>query len=199
LPEETLKIGLFGGSFDPIHLGHLQLAQWTHKKLSLDRIVFIPAATPPHKLAIKLTDASHRLRMIRLAIKNYAGFEVSDVELKRSGISYTIDTILYFQRTFKLKKENLFVIIGADSLVDFPNWKDPDRILQNCQIVVLQRPGVELDRASPDLREQAIILPSPLIRISATAIRERVKKRLPIGNLVPEPVERYIREHGLYQ
>ena len=98
--EEKIRIGLLGGSFDPIHNGHLELANWVKNKLSLNRIIFIPAAVPPHKQNVKLTDSKHRYRMVEIAIENYSDFEISDVELKRNGISYTIDTIFYFKEIF---------------------------------------------------------------------------------------------------
>jgi len=197
--EEKIKIGLFGGSFDPIHNGHLQLARWTTNRLLLDSIIFIPAAIPPHKQLMNLAHSTHRHRMIQIAIENYPEFDVSDVELKREGVSYTIDTIYYFQKKLSLKNDNLFLIIGADSLLDFPNWKDPVKILLSCQLVVLQRPGVNMEQAVAEFKQQAIILQSPLIKISATEIRNRVKEGDSISEFVPDGVARYIYEHDLYQ
>ena len=197
--EEKIRIGLLGGSFDPIHNGHLKLANWVKNKLSLNRIIFIPAAVPPHKQNIKLTDSKHRYRMVEIAIENYPDFEISDVELKRNGISYTIDTIFYFKQIFKLDKENLFLIIGADSLLDFHNWKDPEEIIENCQIVVLQRPEVNLNNVKTKYKCQAIILQSPLIDISATDIRRRIREGESIAQIVPTAVEQYINEHNLYK
>ena len=197
--EEKIKIGLFGGSFDPIHNGHLRLAIWTKNRLFLDWIIFIPAAVPPHKQLMNLTHSTHRYRMIQIAIENYPEFEVSDVELKREGISYTIDTIYHYQKELMTGKDNLFLIIGADSLLDFPNWKDPDKIVKNCQLVVLQRPRVSLEQALTKFKRRAIILQSPLINISATEIRRRIREEDSISQLVPPAVERYIYEHNLYQ
>lgn len=197
--EEKIKIGLFGGSFDPIHNGHLILANWVRNKLSLGRIIFIPAAVPPHKQNLKLTDSNHRYRMVQIAIENHPNFEVSDIEIKRSGISYTIDTIFYFQQKFSLNNKHLFLIIGADSLLDFPNWKEPEKIIENCQVVVLQRPEVNLNQAKPEYKRQAIILQSPLIDISATDIRRRIREGDSIAQFVPPAVEHYIYEHKLYK
>ncbi len=197
--EEKIKIGLFGGSFDPIHNGHLRLAIWTKNRLFLDWIILVPAAVPPHKQLMNLTHSAHRYRMIQIAIENYPEFEVSDVELKREGISYTIDTIYHYQKELMTGKDNLFLIIGADSLLDFPNWKDPDKIVKNCQLVVLQRPRVSLEQALTKFKRRAIILQSPLINISATEIRRRIREEDSISQLVPPAVERYIYEHNLYQ
>jgi len=197
--EEEINIGLFGGSFDPIHNGHLLLARWTKNELALDRVIFIPAAIPPHKQHVLLTDANHRFRMVQIAVEPYPDFEASDIELRRAGVSYTIDTVLYFKKKLKLHRRNLYLIIGADSLVDFGNWKSPEKIVANCQLAVLQRPDVDIDRAEPIFRQSAILLQSPLIDISATEIRRRVKMGLPIAELVPPAVERYIHELGLYR
>ncbi len=196
---EKIKIGLLGGSFDPIHNGHLKLANWVRNKFSLNRIIFIPAAVPPHKQNVKLTGSEHRYRMVQIAIENYPDFEVSDIELKRDGISYTIDSIFYFEKMYKLNKDNIFLIIGADSLLDFHNWKDPEKIIENCQIVVLPRPDVNLNNVKPKYKRQVIILQSPLIDISATDIRRRIKAGETIAQIVPPAVEHYIYEHNLYK
>jgi nicotinate-nucleotide adenylyltransferase len=197
--EQKINIGLFGGSFDPIHNGHLQLANWVRNKLSLNRIIFIPAAVPPHKQNLKLTDSEHRYRMVKIAIEKYRDFEVSNIEIERQGISYTIDTIIYFQKKLSLNYDNLFLIIGADSLLDLPNWKDPEKILKNCQVVVLQRPEVDLNKAKPEYKREVIILQSPLINISATDIRRRAKEGESIAQFVPPAVEQYIYGHKLYK
>jgi len=196
--EEDIKIGLFGGSFDPIHNGHLQLANWTQKKLFLNRVIFIPAAIPPHKQHLTLTESKHRYRMVQIAVANQPGFEISGIEIEKNGISYTIDTIEYYRDQYSPLKQNVFLIIGADSLIDFPNWKDPDKILRSCQLVVLQRPDVNLDSALPKFKNHSIILKSPLINISATEIRQKIRAGDSISHLVPQPVEQYIYEHDLY-
>ncbi len=196
---EKIKIGLLGGSFDPIHNGHLKLANWVRNKFSLNRIIFIPAAVPPHKQNVKLTESEHRYRMVQIAIENYPDFEISDVELKRDGVSYTIDSIFYFEKMYKLNKDNIFLIIGADSLLDFHNWKDPEKIIENCQIVVLPRPDVNLNNVKPKYKRLAIILQSPLIDISATDIRRRIREGETIAQIVPPAVEHYIYEHNLYK
>lgn len=194
-----IKLGLFGGSFDPIHNGHLTLATWTQQSLSLDRIMLVPAATPPHKLNHAMTSAVHRLRMVELAIQNYPHLEVSAVEIERQGISYTIDTVVYFRKKYHLAQNQLYLIIGADNLSEFSTWKDPYRILHQCQVVVLPRSNVQLSDLPTAIQRQVIVLAAPLIDISATEIRHRIKNHQPISYLVPPAVEQYIYQHQLYQ
>lgn len=197
--QNNVRVGLFGGSFDPIHNGHLELALWTKKNISLDRFIFIPAAAPPHKQHVRLTDAEHRLHMIRLAIKDRSEFEVSEWELERKGISYTIDTINYFRNQFHLRKENLFLIIGADSLVDFHTWKAPMKILRKCHVVVLPRPEIQIDHVASEIQRKVIVVAAPLFDVSSTEIRRLIKEGQSITHLVPEPVASYIMTHQLYQ
>lgn len=197
--NRNVKFGLFGGSFDPVHNGHLELAKWTKNKLSLDHFIFIPAATPPHKQDVNLTDPEHRLRMVQLAIENWKGFAVSDFELKRKGVSYTIDTINYFRKQFNLKKANLNLIIGADSLVDFHTWKSPTEILRECQVVVLPRPEISLNHIADEIKNKVAILAAPLFDVSSTEIRRLIKAKQPISHLLPDSVAKYIVEHQLYR
>ncbi|MCU0644544.1 MAG: nicotinate-nucleotide adenylyltransferase [bacterium] len=197
--HNDVRVGLFGGSFDPIHNGHLELARWTKHNLSLDQFIFIPAATPPHKQHVSLSEPEHRLRMVQLAIKDWREFEVSDFELHRKGISYTIDTIDYLRRQFNLKKASLFLVIGADSLVDFHTWRSPARILRSCHVVVLPRPDISISHIADEMKKKVIILAAPLFDISSTEIRKLIKKRQSINHLVPEPVAKYIVEHKLYR
>lgn len=197
--EGNIIIGLFGGSFDPIHNGHLRLADWTRKQLSLNRVIFVPAAIPPHKKNLILSDVKYRYQIVQIAIDGIPYFEVSDIELKRKGISYTIDTILYLKKKYAITEKDLYLIIGADSLIDFHNWKNPNKILDNCQVVCLRRPQINLDNVPTNLKKQVMILDSPLIDISATEIREKVKSGAAISHLVPSAVEKYIIENDLYQ
>lgn len=197
--NSKVNVGLFGGSFDPVHNGHLELAKWTKNNLSLDHFIFIPAATPPHKQHVSLTDPDHRFRMLQLAIENWQGFAVSDLELERKGISYTIDSIHYFRKQFNLKKENLYLIIGADSLVDFHSWKSPTKILRGCQVIVLPRPEISMNDIAAEIKSKVKILAAPQFNVSSTEIRCMIKRKQPISHLLPKPVAKYIVEHQLYQ
>ena len=126
-----MKIGLFGGTFDPIHVGHLIIAETIFSDFLLDRIFFIPTAVPPHKNSDSVSPTDRRLEMVKLAVEDRSGFDVSDTELQRGGVSYTIDTIRWFQNSESLKGGSFFLIIGSDSLYDIKNWKHPEEILSS--------------------------------------------------------------------
>lgn len=200
------KIGLYGGSFDPVHFGHLISARSIAEHLRLDRMILLISPRPPHKTGIKQTDALHRLEMARLAVEGEPLFEVSDAELSRDGPSYTIDTIEAFRREVGPEAQ-LFWIIGADSLPELPTWRRvPDLVRAAC-IVTATRPGfvppsIEF-LASAVGREHAEALldqccPTPAIDISSTEIRRRVSRGLSIRFLVPDAVASHIHRHGLY-
>lgn len=199
------RLAIFGGSFNPVHTGHLIMAQDAADAFSLDRIVFVPAAIPPHKLSQTLVTPEQRLDMARLALGDNAAWEVSDVEVRRGGISWSIDTVRHFAAQFP--DADLYFIIGGDTLPELHTWKEITSLLRLCRFVTLVRPGFDPD----SLRRKALNLPADLVEelmtrvtvghyigISATEIRMRVAQKKPIRYLVPEPVERYIREHGLY-
>lgn len=196
--EVKRKIGLFGGSFDPIHNGHLQIAARAKDQLSFDRLIFVPAAIPPHKQHLILTDEIHRFRMVQLAIQKNLSFDVSDFEILKSGISYTIDTLLFFRKNYNLSNDELHLIIGADSLINFHKWRDPERILQNCQIVVYEREGVDLNSVNDELRTKVHFLNAPLIDLSSTTIRNLIRTRADLSDWLPAKVFEYILTHGLY-
>jgi len=193
------KIGLFGGSFDPIHNGHLQIAITAKDQLSLAKIIFIPAAIPPHKQHIVLTLAHFRLRLVQIAVENYPDFEVSDFEIVRGNISYSIDTLHYFCSQYHLSREHLFFIIGSDSLLNFHSWRAPEEILQLCQLVVYNRSGVNLELVDDNLKKQAIFLDAPFIDISSTTIRQKIREGKSLNKTMPRQVVEYIFEHHLYR
>jgi len=196
--ELNKKIGLFGGSFDPIHNGHLMIAARAQKLLFIDRVIFIPAAIPPHKQHLTLTNKNHRLQMAKLAIENYPDFEVSDIEIQRSGISYTIDTLLFFRKHFNLTSDQIYFIIGADSLIDFHKWRNPEKIIENCNIVVYDRAGIDINSIGGDLKKKVSFLNAPLIDISSTTIRNKIMSGKALNKLLPEKVADYISKNNLY-
>lgn len=201
------RVGLFGGSFDPIHHGHLISARSIAEQLKLDRIILIPSPRPPHKDEKSLTPASHRLQMTRLAVEGDPLFEVSDIELNRAGPSYTFDTVCEFQ--VRLGSDvRLYWFIGADSLPELPTWSRIDQLVQKVQIVTATRPGWSpppvdlLAKAVGTAAAQSLIaqcVETPSIDISSTQIRSRVRAGQSISYLTPPGVTSYIHAHGLYK
>ncbi len=201
------RVGLCGGSFDPIHHGHLVSARSIAERHRLDRLVLIPSARPPHKQGIALTDPLHRLAMARLAVEGDGFFEVSDMEMRRAGPSYTFDTVTEFRKKLGPSDE-LFWIIGADTLPELPTWYRIAELVSLVRIVTATRPGWQppdtevLSRAIGIDRAQELLancLPTPPIDVSATDIRARVKAGLSIEHLVPTAVASYIEAHALYR
>lgn len=184
-----MRIGIFGGSFNPIHVGHLVLAETARETLSLDRLVFIPAGQPPHKKGRDLAPGRDRLEMARLATQHHPAFIVSDIELSRPGASYSIDTVNALRGPVPQAK--FFLLVGEDMLS--VRWKDWAQLKRACTVVAAKRPGAK------GSRQQGVTwLPMPLLEISSTDIRKRAKAGRSIRYLVPSAVERYIRDHRLY-
>ena len=198
-----MKTGILGGTFDPIHKGHLAVAEEVRLRLNLDEVLFIPVGYPWRKAGSLILPAEHRVEMVRLAIADRPSFRVSTIEVDREGPSYTIDTLEEL-RSGLGNGDEIFFIVGWDSLADLPNWKAPERVIRLCRLVAVPRPGYfppdlkSLEDVIPGLSERAILLDGPEVDVSASQIRERVARGLPISGLGPEAVERYIREHGLY-
>ncbi len=167
-----MRLGLYGGSFNPIHTGHLIIGEFVREELQLDEVRFIPSATPPHKQDMKLLDASLRVQMVELAIESNPHFRCSDVEIKRGGVSYTRDTLLQIREEVGEEGE-LFWFIGMDNLVNFHKWFHPEEILSLCTLIVLQRPGFSAGGVDPDLLNRVIFSRAPLIDISSSLIRQR--------------------------
>ncbi len=197
-----LKLGLLGGTFDPVHVGHLILADVAREQLGLERVLFVPAGRPWRKEGWRIAPAEQRLAMLRLAIADNPAFELLTVEVEQPGPAYTADTLewLHAQRP----AAELFFILGQDALADLPNWRRPQRILELATLAVARRPGESQDVAQiearlPGLSQRLVWLEMPLIEISASAIRERVRKGQSVRYLVPDAVESYIRQHGLYR
>ncbi|HVP12480.1 MAG TPA: nicotinate-nucleotide adenylyltransferase [Phycisphaerae bacterium] len=200
------RIGLYGGSFDPIHFGHLISARSIAEQINLHRVVLILSPRPPHKVGEHLTDAGDRLAMARLAVQGDPLFEVSDIELARAGPSYTIDTVTAFRRQLGPEAE-LFWIIGADSLPELPTWRRVRDLVAAVQIVTARRPGSRLPDsaaleaavgAAPAAALIQYCVDTPEIDISSTEVRERVGLGRSVRYLVPEVVASYIAQKGLY-
>ena len=199
-----MKIGIMGGTFDPIHLGHLATAEAVRESFSLDEILFIPAARPPHKLGRLITDEQHRLAMTILATRSNKFFRVSDMELRRTGLSYTLDTMNELHETFGRTTE-LFFIIGADSLADLRKWHAARELVAKCHFIATTRQGVDLDFSAVEkffgaaAREHIHRVTTPGLEISSTDIREKIRLGRSIKYLVPEVVEDYILRERLYE
>ena len=200
-----MRVGVLGGTFDPPHLGHLILAQEALQALGLSRVLFVPAGEPWRKAGRELSPRDQRLAMVRLAAGDNPGLGVSTAEVDRPGPSYTAETLAELCEQFDSEVE-LFFIMGADSLADFPHWHQPLRILELARLAVAERSpsgdegfeeGIPEELAEA-VRERVVWLPMPLIAISASAVRERVRQGLSIRYWVPEAVEEYIRGHRLY-
>ncbi|GIV59428.1 nicotinate (nicotinamide) nucleotide adenylyltransferase [Rhodocaloribacter litoris] len=192
-----MHVGIFGGSFNPPHTAHLIVAEHIREAGALDRILWIPAARPPHKPATGLVAPHHRLAMTRLAVAGNPAFDVSDLELHRDGPSYTVDTVRILQdeqpgTTFTL-------ILGGDSFRDFATWHRPDEIIRRVPLLVYDRPGTRYDDVPERFRTRACFVDAPLLEISGSDIRTRIREGRSIRYLVPEPVRRYIETHGLYR
>ena len=199
-----MKTGILGGTFDPVHNGHILIAGETFRQLKLDNMIFVPAACSPFKTETCETPAEHRFKMVELAVEGVAGFTASRIELDRPGISYTIDTLEALQAK-KSQPDDLYFITGLDSLRTLSEWKDAGRIITLSRLVTVCRPGYDvrdidvLEQRLPGLRERLILLKGPLVDISSTDIRRRISAGESIHGLVPERVEAYIQEHQLYR
>jgi nicotinate-nucleotide adenylyltransferase len=190
-----MRIGLFGGSFDPVHLGHLLVAQAACEELLLDRLFFIPAAQSPFKPESQPASAELRLRMLRLALVGKSNYEIDDQEIHRGGISFTVDTVRDYTRRFP--KAELYYLIGADHVSTLPKWRDADELAQTIQFVVIPRPGEMPTPPSPPF--SVTILRGWPLGLSSSHIRARVRAAQPIGTFVPPGVEEVIHEAGLYE
>jgi len=197
-----MRVGVLGGTFDPIHIGHLVAAEEVRAQLGLDRAVFVPAGLPPHKLSNDISPVDHRLAMVKLAIASNPYFAVSRVDIDRFGPCYTVDTIELLRAEWGPDIE-LYFIMGSDSLADILTWYRPERLIRLCSLAVVERPGYrvdmeELERALPGITSRVHFVNSPPLDISSTDIQRRVRQGLPIKYQVPEVVEDYIYEHELY-
>ena len=198
------RIGLIGGTFDPIHNGHLLLAENSRKVFNLDKIIFMPAGIPPHKRDKHISSNVHRYNMTLLAINSNENFFLSDMELKKEGVSFTIDTIKYLKSNYR--DSEIYFILGSDSLFQIDTWKDYEELLTLCNFIVVARPHYNneklrnlVDNLNNLYNSSIHIVEGPVLDISSSEIRDRVRKGLSISYLVPKPVEEYIYKHGLYK
>lgn len=186
------RIGILGGTFNPIHIGHLAIAQMAKEKAGLDKVIFVPAFIPPHKTVANLAAAKDRLVMVRLAIADNPSFEVSDYEIRKGGKSFSIETVRHFREVFR-KKAKLYFIIGGDSLTMLPTWKQIDELLQLVTFIAVNRPGYQSSRGA--MRHIAV---ESELNISSSDLRKRVIQGKTIKYLVPDKVIRYIGQHKIY-
>lgn len=186
-----MKIGILGGAFDPVHVGHLLVARDIMEKLGLDRVVFLPASRPPHKRCI--ASYALRSRMLRVAIRGHAGFELSDAEARRPGTSYTVESLAELKRV--RPKDVLFLVIGADQYRELATWKDPLRLPALARLVVMSRPGTPVVKGNVPARPVAV----RQVELSSTEIRDRIASGLDVSDMVPGPALRLIKRHGLYR
>ena len=191
-----MKICLFGGTFDPPHIGHLLIAQTIYEAENFDKILFIPAYAPPHKNNV--TPMKHRIEMVKIAISDNPNFEYSDVDIVRKGISYTIDSIVDIKRNYKLTNDEIYYLIGSDSLIDFKNWKDSKEILDECNVIVAIRPGFRPSDIPHWILQKVHFANIPRFELSSSKIRSRWVKDLTIRYMVTLPIWEYLNENNLY-
>ncbi len=196
------RTAVFGGSFNPIHYGHLLLADEVLDALTLDRVLFVPAAIPPHKSPAHLAPAADRYEMVRLATSGHAKFEVSDVELRRTGPSYTVDTL----EGLRAPQGTLFLVVGSETFLDLLTWREPRRIAELARLVVVPRVGSAFDPASAaaqkivrEIGQEPLIVRATSLPISASDLRRRVREGRSVAYRLPDAVAAYIRQRRLYQ
>jgi len=189
------RTGVFGGTFDPVHVGHLIMAEEVQTRLGLQRVIFMPASRPAHKRSRGLTDVEHRVAMLRLAIQGNESFAVSRLEADGAGISFTARTL---EALAAKKPGELYFIMGQDSLEEFHTWRDPEKITRLARLVVVPRGDHDLASLDPSLRRRVVFLRPPRIGVSSTEIRRRIRRGLPVRYWIPDAVLRYVTRHGLY-
>ncbi|RUA16702.1 MAG: nicotinic acid mononucleotide adenylyltransferase [Clostridia bacterium] len=198
------RIGLLGGTFDPVHFGHLILAETARDTLRLDQVYFIPAGDPPHKMGNVIARADDRLAMLRMAISDNEAFAISLIDVERKGPDYTADMLEIAREKLLQPGDDLWFLMGLDSVIDFPNWREPERIRQLARLAAATRPGYDIDwtpleKALPGISHEVTLLPMPGVDIASNNIRRRILHGSSIRYLVPECVRQYIDERGLYR
>ena len=201
MPPPPRRIGLMGGTFDPIHYGHLVIAEVARAEFGLERVVWVPAGDPPHKKDYSVSPQEHRYAMVVLATASNPHFEVSRMELEREGLSYSLDTIRSFGRQYP--EHEVFFITGADAILEILTWYRHHEVVQSCRFLAVTRPGYDLTRLNtllpPEYLPRISVITAPGVHLSSTEVRDRTREGAPIRYLVPEPVEAYLSKHGLYR
>ena len=198
-----MNIGVLGGTFDPVHKGHIIVAEKASERLNLVQIIIVPAGQPQLRGDDPVLPAKHRLNMLKLAIADKPRFKLSTMEIERPGPSYTVDTIAELRNQVDAEDE-LFFILGWDNLARFPEWREPTRLIQMCYLVAAPRPGYQrpdlkaMEKSIPGIRKRVMLMDEPLLDISASGIQDRVARGLSVYHLVPATVNRYIKQHKLY-
>ena len=192
-----IKVGILGGVFDPVHIGHLHIADGVLRVLGLNKIYFVPAGEPPHKANAPIASGEHRIEMLRIAIRDNPAFDLLDLEIKRPGKSYSVDTLTQLRNEHP--EWDLHFVIGADNLNEMLSWKDPERIFKLSTVILVNRPGTTGAPADADLPGKVFEVQLPGLGISSTEIRRFVKEGTPVRYLLPPRVEEFIMENRLYR
>lgn len=202
--DKVKRIAIMGGTFDPIHYGHLSAAEAVWEKYHLDRVIFVPSGTPPHKINIEVTSAEHRFKMVQMAVSSNPHFRASRIEIDRKGYTYTIDTIREIKAVFG-DKLDIYFITGADALLEIMTWKKADELLKECSYIAVTRPGYIkkdlfdwIDILKKNYGADISAMDVPAFAISSTDIRNRIRDGRSIKYLVPQSVEEYIMKNNLY-
>lgn len=195
-----MRLAILGGTFDPVHYGHLRLAEEAREAANLERVLFVPASVSPFRTTEPLSTAESRVQMVRLAVQHNPHFEVSEIEVRRGGVSYTIDTVRAIRQQHP--EAELFLILGADALQGFMDWREPHSIAQECRLLVGVRPHYDLQNALEQLpepiRQRVQLVSTTLMGISASDIRQRIRTGRTIRYLTPQDVIEYIQRYRLY-
>lgn len=194
-----MKVCLFGGTFNPPHVGHLIIGETVRELENFDKMIFIPAFIPPHKDESNISAVEERLTMLRLCLDKNEKFELSDVEIKRETISYTIETIRELKSRYNLDRNHIYFLMGSDSLLEFHQWKNHEEILSECKVLVAARPGFRSRKISTAILSKVRFTNVPQIEVSSSKIRERIRRGLTVRYMVPDRVWEYIQRKGLYR
>ena len=196
------RLGILGGTFDPPHIGHLVLGEYAAEALDFEKVLFVPAADPPHKTDVHKSPVEHRLAMLQIALADNPRFRISRVDLDRPGPHYSLDTVQIIQQ--QCPDAELYFVMGGDSLRDLPKWHAPEKLVQQCRLAVMERPGAEAyptmhDAILPGLAERVVMIDAPVLEIASSEIVPRLKQGRSARYIVPDGVLHYIHQHGLYR